>query len=89
MNKKIFYGKRTIIFFVILCVLGLFLLNIRQFFISGSFNIGFPFLYKGVGIGASPEYSHSYFNVVNLILDIIIYYILSVLISFSLSFKKK
>lgn len=90
-KKNIFYGKRTISIFIILTLGVLIYSFIKFIMMSGGGHMGFPFVFYSYGISgpnpATDSINHSY--PIYLILDLIIYYISAVLLSFGISKLKK
>lgn len=83
---KIFYKKSTIISFIIICILSFTVFWFFTSFISiGAGYAGFPFIFSKWATSNPPQ---SYFSITFLILDLLIYYIVSLIISYFISFIK-
>jgi len=91
MKSNIFYGKRTIIIFIVLLAIFMFICpNFYSFigmFGAGT-NYGVPFevYYSNVSLGPSNQPRFSW---INLILDLVIYYITALIISLLISKARK
>ena len=89
-KSNIFYGKRTIILFIILTLFLLIFSFIRTNTMMGAGYWGIPFEFYSQGIsGADPIESTNDFYLIYLLLDLIIYYAIAVLISFGIFKLKK
>jgi hypothetical protein len=87
-KRNIFYGKQTIIIFIIITLvlfIGSFIAtNMR----AGAGWMGFPLIFSSWNTNY-PITTPNDFSVINLVLDLIIYYLAAVLISLGISKLKK
>ena len=86
-NPKVFFNKISIISFIIISLLFLFIIPFFQnIFMIGRVFYGIPFEVSSSNPSLFPMPAPT-FSILNLILDLVIYYIVSVIIS--LIFSKK
>lgn len=85
---NVFYGKRTIILFMIITlILLIFPKMVINIITAGGGQLGFPITFFWSGMVEPPSYHEFIF--INLILDLVIYYAVAVIISFGISRLKK
>ena len=90
MENKILYGKRTIILFIVISVVLLGYSLYTTYMMAGAGWIGIPFtVYSWGDAGGPPAEPVSGFSLINLILDLLVYYVIALIISFGISKIKK
>ncbi|GAF77220.1 unnamed protein product [marine sediment metagenome] len=84
MEKSVLYNKKTIFIFVLISLVFIITSYTKTFFMGGVGFVGFPFQFYNWEISGFGEGIDQY-NLLNLILDLIFYYVLAILVSFGIS----
>lgn len=78
---RILFGKSTLMIFCAICILAIVFPYLVKLFLTGSRNVGFPFVFLKFTSAPDPYFGSS-FSFKIFLLDLLIYYLFAILIFF-------